>query len=117
VGKALVLDKTNSEILEILRKVPFEIYTENTLATPEAVLQDIMESRYLGYTKDNGEHEKDVYCVAYPIYDYRGQIVASASVTGFTNKIYEEEGANVRNALAATCFDISKRLGYVRREV
>lgn len=117
VGKSLVLDKTNSEILEILRKTPFEAFTPNTFKTPEEVLSDIMESRFLGYTKDNGEHEENVYCIACPIYDYRGKIVASASITGFSDKIYEEEGKDVRETLANTCLEISKRLGYIKRAV
>jgi len=115
VGKSLILDKTNSEILQILRKTSFESFTKNTFKTPEEVLGDIMESRFLGYTKDNGEHEENVYCVAMPIYDYRGKIVASASVTGFSDKLYEEEGETVRDQLKIACLEISKRLGYVER--
>lgn len=115
VGKSLVMDKTNSEILAILKKIDFEKFTDKTMETPEEVLKDIMDSRFLGYTKDNSEHEHDVYCVASPIYDYRGKIVAAASLTGFSDKIYEEDGKEVRDELHHTCIEISKRLGYIQR--
>jgi len=114
VGKALLLDKTNSEILDILKKVKFEKYTENTMETPEEVLEEIIEARYLGYTKDNAEHEENVYCVAMPIYDYRGKIVAAASLTSFDQEIYSDKGEEIRKKLKETCYEISKRLGYIK---
>ncbi len=115
VGKSLLLDKSNSDILNILDKITFSKFTDKTKRTSEEVLHDIMESRPLGYTKDNSEHEANVYCVASPIYDYRGKIVAAASLTGFSDKIYEEEGSQVRAELVNSCLEISKRLGYVKR--
>ena len=72
--------------------------------------------KQLGYTKDQAEHEKDVYCLAMPIRDYRGEIVASASITGFTREIYTEQGQGIREALKRTCANISTRLGHQNKE-
>jgi DNA-binding IclR family transcriptional regulator len=117
VGKSLVMDKSNTEILDILRKINFEKFTSRTKENPEEVLTDIMEARMKGYTKDHGEHEDNVYCVAAPIFDYRGKIVAAASLTGFSDKIYEDEGKSVREELMKTCQEISLRLGYIPRNI
>lgn len=112
VGKSLIMDKTETEIREIMKHVVFEKFTENTRMTVDALLEDIRLASVQGYTVDSAEHEDNVHCVAMPIYDYRGQIVAAASVTGFSEKVYAEEGEAARKALKITCNAISRRLGY-----
>lgn len=116
VGKSLLLDRSESEIREIMADVVYESFTEHTLTDIDALLEDLQAGRRDGYTKDSAEHEENVHCVAMPIFDYRGKIVAAASVTGFSEKVYAEEGERARKALKITCDAISARLGYnVRR--
>lgn len=112
VGKALLLDKSDLEIREILKETAFEAFTDHTYTDMATLLEDLKLSRIKGYAKDSAEHEENVYCVAMPIYDYRGKIVAAASVTGFSEKVYAVEGEKARKALKITCDAISKRLGY-----
>lgn len=112
VGKSLLMDRSEDEIRDIMSKVIYEKFTENTHTEIEALLADIEVGRQVGYTKDSAEHEENVHCVAMPIYDYRGKIVAAASVTGFSEKVYAEEGEMARKALKITCNAISRRLGY-----
>ncbi|MBN2222753.1 MAG: IclR family transcriptional regulator [Vallitaleaceae bacterium] len=116
VGKSLLLEKTEYEIKGLLGDEKFIKYTDHTLETVEELIVDINESKKLGYTKDQAEHEKDVYCLAMPIRDYRGEIVASASITGFTREIYTEQGQGIREALKRTCANISTRLGHQNKE-
>lgn len=115
VGKSLLLDWDNRDIIAILKTVPMERYTDQTLLSVDDVMDEIQQGRRLGYTKDNAEHEEDVFCVAAPIFDYRGKIIAAASITGFDPMIFEEEGAKRREEVMKTCNEISKRLGYVGR--
>ena len=115
VGKSLLMDRSNDEIREIMTGVVYEKFTDNTCTDVEALIQDVEAGRLSGYTKDSAEHEENVHCVAMPIYDYRGKIVASASVTGFSEKVYAEEGERARQALKITCDVISSRLGYNKR--
>ncbi len=112
VGKALLLDKSDEEIRSLLEGVEFTSYTDKTFSNVDHLIEDIRASRNRGYSKDSAEHEDNVHCVAMPIYDYRGRVVAAASVTGFSEKLYDEEGENARKALKITCEAISNRLGY-----
>lgn len=112
VGKTLLMDKNNEDILKILEDTPYESFTENTHLKAEEVLQDVIEGREVGYTKDMAEHENGVYCISMPVYDYRSKVVAAVSITGFGMEIYEDEGKEKRDHLEKTCLEISKRLGY-----
>lgn len=112
VGKSLLLDKRDDEILSVLDGVRFERFTDNTHWEIEEVLQDVVEGRKVGYTKDMAEHEADVHCVAMPVYDYRSKVVAAVSITGFNEGIYGDPGAEIREQLRKSCLEISRRLGY-----
>lgn len=112
VGKTLVMDKKDDEILSLLDGVRFERFTEHTHWEAEEVLQDVVEGRKVGFTKDMAEHEDGVHCIAMPVYDYRSKIVAAVSITGFDEEIYGEGGAAKQRMLRQTCLEISKRLGY-----
>lgn len=112
VGKTLLMDKPDTEIVSILKKIEFLTFTQHTHTTIDEVLEDIRVGRRVGYTKDVAEHEDNIYCVSMPVFDYRGKVVAAVSITGFSELIFEEEGQNSREQLAITCQEISKRLGY-----
>lgn len=82
VGKVLMLQDTDEEILSKLSRSKFSKFTHTTLETPEQVLEQVKKARVLGYAIDNEEHEEGIFCMAVPIYDYRGKIIAAISTAG-----------------------------------
>jgi len=112
VGKSLLLDKSDQEVRDILGETVFEAFTQDTLKSVDDLIEDLHSAKERGYTSDHAEHEDNVHCVAMPIYDYRSKIIAAASVTGFSEKVYKEEGETARKYLKITCDAISRRLGY-----
>lgn len=112
VGKALLLQEEDRVILEKLSSIQFEQFTNKTLQTPEAVLQEIQRARQLGYALDNEEHEKGIFCIAVPIYDYRKRIIAALSVGGCEANLISEENEIVITRIKDTAMQISRRLGY-----
>lgn len=79
IGKALLLDWSDEEIIETLNRVGMPSFTNETITEPEIIVKQIHTARKCGYTVDNGEHENNVCCIASPIYDYRNKIVAAIS--------------------------------------
>lgn len=112
VGKALLLRKTDEEILNLLSKVEFIQFTSKTLTSAEAVLEEIKRARITGYTVDNEEHEEGIICVAAPIYDYRGEIIAAISAGGREGVFMNDSGQESIQRIKNTALEISKRLGY-----
>lgn len=112
VGKALLMDRSDEEILKLLEKVEFEAITPSTLKTPEDVLNEIRTARITGYTIDNEEHELSIFCIAVPIYDYRGDIIAAVSTAGKNKTFLENPDAEMITAVKEVGKKISKRLGY-----
>lgn len=114
VGKALLMDAEDEAILKELKKIKFEKITPNTLGNPQEVLKEIQTARELGYTIDNAEHEEEIFCVAAPVYDYRGKIIAAVSTAGKNNEFLTNPDSIVIKAVKEAGERISKRLGYFK---
>lgn len=114
VGKSLILQQGDDEILEKLSKQKFEKFTHTTLETPEQVLEEVQKARKVGYTIDNEEHEEGIFCIAVPIYDYREKIIAAISTAGTSKDFIHESNKQIQELMKITGYNISKRLGYPR---
>jgi len=113
LGKSLLLDTDNQTILSLLRHCQMEKLTETTLLTPEAVLNEIKESRMRGWTVDNEEHDKGIRCIAAPVYDYRGKIIAAVSSAGPSTFFSKEKDLEYSKIICQTARKISARMGYM----
>lgn len=64
VGKALVADDHDDDIVAMLERAGMRRYTESTVTEPEALLEEIRGVRRLGFATDESEQEEGVRCVA-----------------------------------------------------
>lgn len=113
VGKVLMLQDTDEEILSKLSKKAFEKFTPKTLESAEEVLEQVKRAREVGYAIDDEEHEEGIFCMAVPIYDYRGKIIAAISTAGQNQEFVESPPADSLALMKKTASEISKRLGYI----
>jgi DNA-binding IclR family transcriptional regulator len=112
IGKSLMMAMSDQEIVTTLNKVKMEKFTKNTHETPEAVLEEVKDSRPRGYTFDKEEHELGSVCIAAPIRDYRNDIVAAISISGYEEAVLMSDIERIQKELLLTADHISKRLGY-----
>lgn len=112
VGKALVAFKTSEELEKILDGYDYIQQTQNTLTDKGSFLTELETIRERGYATDNEENEPGVYCVAMPVRDYTGQVIAaissSTAVSQVTNHVVEKSVENLKRTAA----QISKKMGY-----
>ncbi len=110
LGKMLASDLADDEILSILERKGMRRYTDHTIVDEKAYLEEIARVRSQGYATDNAENEADIYCIAAPVKDYRGIIIAAISTTNITNK--RPPDAEVIASVQSTGLNISRRMGY-----
>ena len=67
VGKALLTQLPDDEILRILDLAGMPTVTPHTITDPAVMLQDVRASRIRGYSTDDGEQEVGVSCVSVPV--------------------------------------------------
>jgi len=112
VGKAIMAYLSEDEIKLIIREKGLEKFTENTITTKKDLENEFKKIRKQGHAVDKIEHEEGVRCVAGPIRDYTGKVVASMSISGPAFRINESNIPNIAKKVKEYCDYISKEMGY-----
>jgi IclR family KDG regulon transcriptional repressor len=115
IGKVLLAGLTPEQRVEIWDKIRFEKFTDQTLLSQAALAAAVQQVSRLGWAVDNEEHEPGIRCIAAPVYDYTGKIIAAVSVSGDKRVISPERDLEVAAAVMATAQAVSRRMGYVKR--
>jgi DNA-binding IclR family transcriptional regulator len=100
IGKALLWDWSDAELIRLARERSFSRHNDNTISTLRRLQEDLANSRRLGYSLDDEEDVLGFRCVGVPIRDESGRIIAAMSVAGTVNEIHSENieriAANLR---------------------
>lgn len=112
VGKAIMAYLSKDKVAAIVEEKGLEKFTENTITTKKDLENEFKKIREQGYVVDNMEHEEGVQCVAGPIRDYTGKVIASMSVSGPAFRINESNIPNIAKKVKEYCDYISKEMGY-----
>jgi DNA-binding IclR family transcriptional regulator len=114
LGKVLLYKHEDNIIREILINEGMEKRTQYTLITPDDYIQHLAVVRKQGYAVDNCESEIDGRCIAAPIFDNTGKVIAAISISGLASRFSREfiEHEVVDKLLTATR-EVSHTLGYV----
>ena len=113
VGKAIMAYLSEDEINFIIKEKGLKKYTENTITNKEELEKEFLKIRKQGYAVDNTEHEEGVRCVAGPIRDYNGKVIASMSISGPAFRIDKSNILNIAKKIKEYCDCISKEMGYI----
>jgi len=116
VGKAILafLDQAQQE--DIIRHTAFVPHTAHTIPDARALRQAIAEIRVRGCALDMEEHEEGIRCVAAPIFNFRGQVVAGISVTSVASRMTTTRLQDLQPIVLETARRISRELGFVEPE-
>jgi IclR family KDG regulon transcriptional repressor len=80
LGKVLMADRREADILNELRGRKLQALTPNTITSAEALIDELRWVRLMGFALDDQEHALGLRCVAVPIKDHEGSTVAAVSV-------------------------------------
>ena len=87
VGKLFMLNHPWEKLCDYYEKNKPVKYTENTCTTMEEIFNKMETARECGYSTDDEECEMGMRCVAVPIRNYTGEIIAGLSVSGPTTRM------------------------------
>ena len=117
VGKAMLAHLDEKELDGFLSSNELKRYTPNTICDPDELKLHLEKIREQGYAIDNSEHEGDVKCVAAPLCDYTGSVIAAISISGPIFRMTKEKIENdYVHAVKQTAATISEKLGYLGDE-
>jgi DNA-binding IclR family transcriptional regulator len=114
LGKTMAAYRSEAEINQWIDTNGLEPSTDATITDTDAFLRELREIRSRGYAVDEGEFETSVRCVAAPIRDRMGIVIAAVSVSGPDTRMpVPLIGGFQAMQVVETATGISQALGYV----
>lgn len=112
VGKVLLAHLPVGEMKRIIASKGLERYTKNTITEEKVLGEELKKVCQQGYSIDDEEIMNGLRCVAVPIWDFSGKVIAGISVSGPTIRMDGERLEAIINHMLKTGRDISASLGY-----
>lgn len=112
IGKLLLTNYSEEELSVYVKNTQLIPYTSNTLTSLAQISLELEKVKAQGYAIDDEECDQGAKCIAAPIYDYSGKIIAGISVTAPSVRFKEERTAVILPVLLRIAEEISRTLGY-----
>ncbi|GAA4715535.1 IclR family transcriptional regulator [Phytohabitans rumicis] len=112
VGKVLLADLPEAERRALLSAQPLERYTGNTLTDLDRLEKELALIRQRGHSMDNEEYTLGVRCVAVPVRDHSGRVVAGLSVSVPTIRFDQARADQALALLTTASAGLSAALGW-----
>ncbi|XID92424.1 IclR family transcriptional regulator [Paenibacillaceae bacterium WGS1546] len=112
VGKALIAFLSEEQLKPLLADYSYARHTENTIANEAELRAELERVRRAGTAEDDEENEPGVHCVAVPVRDHGGAVVAAMSISMLVARVTREEIEEYRALMLDMAERLSARLGY-----
>lgn len=112
VGKVLMAWQGEASVRSLLGSGPFPAFTPHSITRLSDYLDELALVRGQGHALDDQERERGVRCVAAPIRDVSGTVIAALSVSAPTSRLTEAEVPRVVVRVAQATAEISRALGW-----
>lgn len=111
LGKALLAFLPESEWERYVQTVGLSPLTKNTITEPYTFYEHLRMIREKGYAIDNSENEEGIRCVALPIRDHTGSVIAAISIAGWIISMTPDRDSELAGIGLKYTKILSERLG------
>ncbi len=113
VGKALIADFDQPQLVQLLGHGPLPALTKRTIVTLAALAEDCRRTRRRGYSLDDEEHHEGVRCVGAPIRDASGEVIASLGISAPVERLSRQRIPAVGRLVQEAAAELSVHLGFI----
>ncbi|HXW51387.1 MAG TPA: IclR family transcriptional regulator [Candidatus Acidoferrales bacterium] len=111
-GKVMLAFAPPDVVEGILRRYGLSERTGHTIVDLDEFRRELERIRRKGYALDDQEHEEGVRCIAVPVRDESGQVVASLSISGPVTRLNDSQVDEIIPEVVDCGNKLSGRLGY-----
>lgn len=115
VGKAILAYQPTVIVQEIIDRKGLPIHTDKTITEKNVLFEELIRVKKAGYALDLEENESGITCIAVPIFDHLGKVVAAVSISGPSIRMTEERLEQLKQKMVNVGLRISSRLGYSKQ--
>lgn len=111
-GKVLLASLPDERRDVLLDRLALERHTAQTITDPGELLRELDRVRRSDVALDNGEFEEGVSCIAVPVRDASGGVVAAISVSGPASRLTRARAESLAPRIREVAADLSRALGW-----
>lgn len=113
LGKVLLAHRNLEDVAKWATQEGLEKLTPNTISDVGSLLEALYDIRSRGYGIEDGERQPEVACIAAPLRDFSGEVVAAISATGLRESMpHPLIGSDMAEEITQVAEKISLALGY-----
>jgi len=112
VGKILLAYQNEDFLIQLAHTHGLARFTPHTITSLAKLRRELVQIREQGYALDQEEAIEGVRCVAGPVFDHTGRVIAAFSVAGPATRLTPARLPEIARLVRATSEQISFRLGY-----
>ncbi len=112
IGKVLLANLSEQTIREILTTTEFVPSTSHTHRTIDSLLAELEQVKQQGYGEDNEEQEEGLRCIAAPVHDRFGNVIAGMSISYPVLRHTDANEQKYIEMLKTSCREISEYMGF-----
>jgi len=112
VGKVLLAYMREEELERFLNSKGLSYHTENTITDSSKLKKELSIIRQEGVAIDNEEFQLGARCVASPVKDCNGNVMAAVSVSGPSVRLNGERTRELKLLVKSRVLEISRAIGY-----
>ena len=114
IGKIFLSQMGEDELKTYLGSHVLKPYTTHTVGSVEALRDQLELIRRRGWSIDDQEHEDSVMCLASPVRDYTGQVVAAMSVSWPIFRFNQADFEKIVSEITSATDQLSAIMGWER---
>jgi len=112
VGKVFLAHMNGEELEKALNDKGLAAYTQNTITDVKELKRELTIVRREGVSTDDEETEIGVRCIASPVKNSTGSVVAAISVSGPSVRLSPKRIQEIKPLVKSCALEISRALGY-----
>jgi IclR family acetate operon transcriptional repressor len=112
VGKILLSDFPDEGLDQLIHQYGLPRMTENTIVNAAHLRRELAQIREKGSALDNEEAEPGGRCIAAPIRDGKGHVIAALSITGPTSRLTVEQVDEYAGIVRSVADQASRSLSF-----
>ncbi len=113
MGKVLLAHLSGEEQDRILKSVKMDKFTEATVTDPRLIKSSLPAVRDAGYAVDRGETYKDINCIAAPVRNNTGEVIAAINLMDEDSRSSGDKMVGLADYLKEKALFISRQFGYI----
>lgn len=115
MGKVLLANLPHDDQTDLVNSIDFSARTTpRSIPSASALAEHLRKVSEDGFAVDDEETQIGVRCVAAPIFDEMGRVVAAVSTSGWTSRVTYDRIPALDLAVREAALKISHELGYVK---